>query len=368
MSNKKTTQEAYKKHRKRKILINIATVIIIGAAIATYDHRWDIYMLSIPDMHNLPIETAGYKIEQLPFDFHVSFVRGNNLYFVDGAGKVLKADDNDPINTLTQIGHARVSPRLLFVSTKGTIFVAGNDPIMKRSTDGGKTWEVTLELPFWRMDEDEATNTLYAGNYSPRDHPVDMATIFKSNDEGKTWKKVFSDNRLDHVHTVRYDQEYRRIYIATGDTSYRGEAYSDDQGKSWQWIDTGRGNGHTDVAFTNKFVLWGSDDSYGRICYSPRNPVSDCKDILFGRYHQVWWIIAKSKQIYAGTFVDDAKSRSGAFLLASNNEGQTWQKLMEVGKPGAGAKAFFGESRNISSSGWIYFITSTGKSYRVKKL
>ena len=126
------------------------------------------------------------------------------------------------------------------------------------------------------MDEDEATNSLYAGNYSPRNHPVDMATIFKSTDEGKTWRKVFTDKRLDHIHTVRFDPKYRRIYIAVGDESSRGQVYSDDQGESWQ-------------------------------------------------------------------------------------------KLMEIGEAGPQAKAFHGESRYISSSGWVYFTTTFGKSYRVRK-
>ena len=222
-SKEQSGQPAYKEGTRRsRLIIAFVIVLSVSAVIWAYERRWDLYMLKIPDMHDFSINTNGYTLELLPFNFSVSFIHHKEVYFADGEGRVFKANDRDPVKTLTEIGHSKMSPRMLFVSSKGTIFVGSNDPHMKRSIDGGKTWEQVLDLPFWRMDEDRETNTLYAGNYSPRKHPVDNATLFKSFDEGKIWEKVFIDNKLDHIHSVRYDSKYRRIYISVGDESSRG--------------------------------------------------------------------------------------------------------------------------------------------------
>jgi hypothetical protein len=344
--------------------------IILGAVVfGVYDRRWDLYMINVPDIHDLPLNSSGYTIEPLPFQITVSFVRGHDLYYADEHSIVYVSHDRDSPEKSLALGKSQVaSPRLLFVSSRGTLFLGGNDSRMERSTNRGKSWEQVLSVPTWRMDEDEATGTLYVGNYSPRHHPIEMATVYKSMDEGETWQPVFTDNRLDHIHTVRYDPIFDRMYIAAGDDSTpRGQAWSDDNGKSWKWIANGRGNGHTDLAFSDHFVFWGSDDWYGRIIRSTRAQVQEGETILFAKRHQIWWVVARNQQIYAGTFLEHPKSQSGAFLIASDNEGHTWQKLIEVGQAGPKLKAFLGESRRLTSDGWVYFSTSEGQSYRVRK-
>ncbi len=100
-SIEQTTQVTYKYYAKRNKLIGIVLAIVIAASIGAYDHRWDIYMIPVPDMHDFPINTTGYTIEPLPFSFSVSFVRGDDVYFVDGTGRVFKADDSDLTHTRT---------------------------------------------------------------------------------------------------------------------------------------------------------------------------------------------------------------------------------------------------------------------------
>ncbi len=348
----------------------IPVAILISGLIAVYQRRRDLYMLTVPDMHTLPINTTGYTIERLPFQMRASFVRGTDLYFSDDQGVVYWADDRDPHGRQLLLGKSRVSsPRMLFVSSNGTLFIGGQlTPLMERSIDGGKNWEQILPVPTWRMDENETTNTLYVGNYSPRQDPDAMATLYKSTDEGATWQPIFENPRLDHIHTVRVDPEYHRIYLAAGDeSSQRGQAWTDNDGENWHWIDQGKRNGHTDLTFSRQFVFWGSDDWYGRIIRSPRNHVGKGKTILFAKGHHIWWIMGKDQQLYAGTFLQSPKRESGAFLIASDDEGQTWQKVMESKKAGSDLHFFRSESRILSSGGWAYFSTSEGQSYRIRK-
>ena len=95
---------------------------------------------------------------------------------------------------------------MVFVTSRGTIFVSGVQLPLVRSTDGGRTWNRSHDWTFWRMTEDEKTHTLYAGSYPPvKDRSRFIAKIFKSADEGQTWDTVFSDDRLAHIHSVRWD-------------------------------------------------------------------------------------------------------------------------------------------------------------------
>lgn len=319
-------------------------------------------------MHNMPVNTTGYTIEQLPFYFRSSFARGHDVYFADGGGRVYKADDRNPPSVAAQLGNSQIPPRMLFVSSRGTIFISGSKPPLVRSVDGGRTWEKSHDWSFWRMTEDEASHTLYAGNYSPQKHPFYMAKVFKSNDEGKTWLTVFEDDQLDHIHSVLWDAKYNRLYISAGDSRRRGQAYSQDNGVTWHWIKSGGKQGHTDLAISDRYVLWGSDDNLGRVIRAPRSPVQDGETIVWEPYHHVWWVVAENRQIYAGTLTGGGKRKyTGAFLLVSADEGETWQKLLEDKDGGAALSVFNAESRRLSADGWLYCVTDSGTAYRIRR-
>jgi len=201
----------------------IALLVAAGVVLARY-YRWEIRLVDVPDADALPLNTSGYAIEKLPFSFQVSFAKDRTIYFADASGDVYRADDSNPTATLTRIGHSGLRPRCLVVSSKGSIFVSGDKQPLLRSADGGRSWDKVLDIPVWRMAQDSASGTLYAGNYSKgRDvHTILLA----SKDDGKSWRQVFADPRLDHIHTVRFDPTFRRIYIAAGDGPPRGQAYS----------------------------------------------------------------------------------------------------------------------------------------------
>jgi len=357
--------------RKKSSLV-IGLAVIAFSLILGIDHqlRWRMWMRvnRVPEMDHMALNTNGYTIERVPFSFAVSYARGHDVYFGDANGAIYKDTDTDPSQTPVKIGDSRIRPRLLFVSSRGTIFVSGEKAPLLRSTDGGNTWQQSHDWSFWRMTEDEERHVLYAGNYSPQKHPVFMAKIFRSADEGKTWQTIFADDRLDHVHSVAWDPLYHNLYLNAGDTSQRGQAYSSDDGETWHWLNAGGKQGHTDIAISDRHVFWGTDDNLGRILRAPRSPARDGDPVLWQPYHHVWWIVARGRQIYAGTLTGQGKKKyTGAFLVASPDEGETWQRLLEDGDGQSRLDALNGESRRLSADGWLYFATMTGKNYRVRR-
>ena len=80
----------------------------------------------------------------------------------------------------------------------------------------------------WRVTENALGHTIYAGIYTRNEHRRYEAKLLKSTDEGETWQTVFEDSRLDHIHSVRWDPKYNRLYMSAGDGARRGQAYSDD--------------------------------------------------------------------------------------------------------------------------------------------
>ena len=322
----------------------------------------------ILQMDHMPLETAGYTIEKLPFRFAASFARGHDVYFADPQGRIFQVDDRSPLDSARPIGESNIAPRMIFVSSDKTIFVSGNDLPLLRSTDGGKNWEKSHDWSFWRMTEDEEHHIIYAGNYSRQRHPPFMAKLFKSVDQGKTWQTIFQDEQLDHIHSVAWDANYGILYLTAGDTRHRGQAYSSDYGKTWNWLNTGGKQGHTDVAISEHYVFWGTDDNLGRILRAPRKPVEDGHPILWQPYHHVWWIVVQGRQIYAGTLTGQGKKKyTGAFLMASADEGETWQRLLEESDGKSPLDVFCGESRHLSADGWLYCATSGGKTYRIRR-
>ena len=82
----------------------------------------------------------------------------------------------------------------------------------------------------------------------------------------------------------------------------------------------------------------------------------------------VWWIVAQDRQIYPGTLTGQGKKKyTGAFLMASADDGENWQRLIEEPFPQSGFGGYWSDSRRLSANGWLYFATETGRAYRVRR-
>jgi len=313
-----------------------------------------------------PVDRDGYEVEELPFVLTASYARGTEVYLGLDTGAILKVDDRDLSEQVALTSPLVGGPRLLFVSTAGVLFASADGQPLYRSTDGGGTWMVSLDVSVWRMDEDNQAN-LYAGNYTKDDEHV--ATLYKSADAGETWSVVFEDCDNHHIHTVRWDGRAGRLYIAFGDGPTRGQACSDNRGVSFLMLGCGPDQGHTDVAFTDDFVFWCSDDGSGQVLRVCRQ--SGQAEALLGPSQFIWFAVAREQQIYVGTVTSGRFGLERAALLASADQGNTWQKLL-VTAPSTGpyTQGFFAESRQLSAGGWLYCTggdASGPKSYRVRR-
>ncbi|MCC6554213.1 MAG: hypothetical protein IT372_14530 [Polyangiaceae bacterium] len=314
-----------------------------------------------PNFSDWPLDPTGYEIERLPLDLAASFVRGDDVYIGQSDGVILHGDDRDPSLPWPALGRPYdAAPRLLFASTAGALFVSPYNLPLVRSDDGGKSWRRSLDVPVWRMEEDDEAS-LYAGNYGGVEERA--ATLYKSTDGGVTWSIVFEDEDNDHIHTVRWDERARRLYISFGDGKTRGEAYSDDRGETFRRLPATGIGGHTDVAFTPDFILWAADSSDGYI-YRTNRHTGDTEELLGGTQY-MWWAVAADDQVYIGTMPSGPGDQ--AALLASSDQGATWQKLIE-GSPAEAAymRGFVGESRNLSTAGHLY-CSAEGVAYRVRR-
>jgi sialidase-1 len=148
------------------------------------------------------------------------------------------------------------------VGTDGTVVTTwGSENFrVRRSEDGGKTWgpEITVANPGFQgggttVDENSGDILVFV----EEGHPVAPLHVYRSNDQGKTWKEeevTILPNSLGHIPsmhmnergiTLKYGDYAGRLirptrYYGGGngrefwDEHYTNAIYSDDGGKNWQ--------------------------------------------------------------------------------------------------------------------------------------
>jgi sialidase-1 len=150
----------------------------------------------------------------------------------------------------------------IVVSKEGTLIATwGNRHIRaRRSTDGGSSWgpEITITNPGFQgggTTVDETTGDILA--FVEENHPPANIFIYRSSDDGLTWKKETptirpdsqghhpSMHMNDHGTTLRHGKYKGRLirptrfYAGKNDREkwpehYTNAIYSDDHGKTWQ--------------------------------------------------------------------------------------------------------------------------------------
>jgi len=315
-----------------------------------------------------PVRRTQYELQPLTELFTASFVRGDAVVVGRVTGEVVRLSDADPTQPAISLGKPDDGgSNLLFITQSGAILSAAYHRPMFRTDDDGKTWTQVLDTPCWRMDEDDRGN-LYAGNYTKdKDH---VATLFKSTDDGRTWMAVFRQTDNDHLHTVRWDDLTQRLYIAFGDSGTRGQAYSDDRGETFHMIMRGPDQGFTDLAITDNYLMWCSDDGTGRVYRDDRRTGQGAARTRGTGY--MWFGVAEGRQAYVGSVASRPGGGDRGVLLATNNEGDTWTKILvtRVSTDAYGA-VIHAESRRLSPAGWLYFTADMedgAHSFRVRHI
>lgn len=176
------------------------------------------------------------------------------------------------------------------VTLKGTVLATfGNKNVRgRRSEDAGETWgpEITIASPGFHgggTTVDETTGDILA--FVEDSHPPAPLTIYRSKDDGKTWKaekpKIHPDSlgnmpsmhMNEHGITLRHGKYKGRLirpsrYYGVRNhrdewpTHYTAAIYSDDHGKTWHTSDPFPENGTGEAAV--------AELSDGRINYNSR--------------------------------------------------------------------------------------------------
>lgn len=85
----------------------------------------------------------------------------------------------------------------------------------------------------------DADGSIYYGEYTTLPKNNHTVRLYRSNDQGKTWKVAFEfkPGEARHIHTLRWDPIANAIWIGTGDRDPQSRiGYSRDGGRHFRWI------------------------------------------------------------------------------------------------------------------------------------
>ena len=108
--------------------------------------------------------------------------------------------------------------------------------------------------------EDDNGNS-YLGEYFLNNKRDARVRLLKSEDDGQSWKTIYSFQNIRHIHCVQYDAFSESIWLGTGDRDEESSiSFSQDKGGTW----TKAGSGDqmfraVSLLFTQDHVYWGSD-------------------------------------------------------------------------------------------------------------
>lgn len=174
---------------------------------------------------------------------------GSGLYRSDDGGRTWK---NVGLKTSEHIGRIAIDPKdsnIVFVAAQGPLWGPGGDRGLFKTTDNGKTWKNILNISENTGVTDVVIDprnpeTIYAASYQRRRHMWTLidggpeSAIYKSTDAGATWNKVragLPTTELGRIGLAISPVDPNVIYatVETGDRK-GGIFRSNDRGGSWE--------------------------------------------------------------------------------------------------------------------------------------
>ena len=198
----------------------------------------------------------------------------------------LEAFIGEPKIDLKKIINGNRFPNVV-VAVDGSVLAVWNGVIVKRSEDGGDTWGPEISVGKGFMGGGVTVNELNGEIFAfvETHHPPADLTVYKSKDNGKSWKplevEIKPDSKgnapsmhmNDHGITLRHGKHAGRLlrptrwYAGQNHRSkwpnhYTNAIYSDDDGKTWQTSEPFPANGTGEATV--------AELSDGRVYYNSR--------------------------------------------------------------------------------------------------
>lgn len=295
------------------------------------------------------------------------------------------------------------------VATDGTVLAVWNGAVVRRSEDGGRNWEAAIPVgPGFvggGVTVDEGSGDILA--FLETGHPPRPMTLWRSQDQGKTWRKeqmeILPDrfghepsmHMNEHGITLRHGKHRGRLlrptrYYAGGNGKerwpehYTNAMYSDDGGRTWKTSDPfpAKGTGEAAVAeLANGDIYYNSRRHWAPPRENPRRrwtalsrdgghrweklrmsgvlPDGD-QDRDYGLMGGLVRLPVMGRDILLFSNIDSPGGRKNGQVWASFDGGKTWPvrrrvcdgtfaySSMDAGRPGT------------ASEGWIYLFYEGG--------
>ncbi len=174
---------------------------------------------------------------------------GNGLYKSDDAGKSWK---NVGLKTSEHIGRIAIDPKdsnIVYVAAQGPLWGPGGERGLFKTTDNGKTWKNILNLGENTGVTDividpQNPETLYAASYQRRRHMWTLidggpeSAIYKSTDAGATWNKLkagLPSTEMGRIGLIISPVNSNVLYATIEAADRKGGIFrSNDRGGSWE--------------------------------------------------------------------------------------------------------------------------------------
>jgi photosystem II stability/assembly factor-like uncharacterized protein len=174
---------------------------------------------------------------------------GSGLYRSDDGGKTWK---NVGLKTSEHVGRIAIDPKdsnIVYVAAQGPLWGPGGDRGLFKTTDNGKTWKNILNISENTgvteiVIDPQNPETIYAASYQRRRHMFTLidggpeSAIYKSTDAGATWNKVragLPTTDLGRIGLAISPVDSNVVYATIEAGDRKGGIFrSNDRGGSWE--------------------------------------------------------------------------------------------------------------------------------------
>src|SRR6266581_4475372 len=174
---------------------------------------------------------------------------GNGLYRSDDGGKTWK---NVGLKSSEHIGRIAIDPKdsnIVYVAAQGPLWGPGGERGLFKTTDNGKTWKNILNISENTGVTDvvidpQNPETVYAASYQRRRHMFTLidggpeSAIYKSTDAGGTWNKLragLPTTEMGRIGLAISPVDSNVIYATIEAADRKGGIFrSNDRGGSWE--------------------------------------------------------------------------------------------------------------------------------------